>query len=396
MARKPKLVEHMRPTPSGNIALQFTVDGQRIAARKILPDLPASYPWTAAGIATAKADIGRVDAHLAQQIDRKATVEGWWERWTDVDDKHWGEFGTQCPLRSEHAIYTYASATRAFKDFYADRRIASLTDADIRVYVESEHYAASQMSRIATFLEDAATAGLRRGVNPAVDSSKKSERHLRNQRERTKIDPPKLPEVDRMLAHLTNPAYPRSLYGWFLTGSRTGMRGGELDGMRLEDVDFEAGTYTIRKQFHPRTYKLDVPKHNSVRTVLLDDDILREIEAQSASGMSEYVWTNSLHAPWRHTSRSKWWHREIDGVSLHSIVGGATMYMATRHHWASLAVNELGMSPYQASILFGHSDGGKLISETYASPDNDAALDALRRANAARPSSLTSRRRRAA
>jgi integrase len=394
MARKPKLGEHMRLTPSGSIALQFTVDGERRSGRKILPDLPASYPHTAAGIAAAKADIRLVEDHIAQAIDRKATVRGFWERWTDVDDKQWGHFGSECPKRSEHAIYTMASATRPFVEMYAERHLSTLNDTDIRAYVESKHYAPSQMERIATFLTDAETAGLRRGVNPAVGAGRKAGAYLRNQRERSKTSPPTASEVYAMLVHLYNRAYPRSLYGWFLTGTRTGMRGGEIDGMRFEHVDFDACTYEIKSQFHPRTYKLDVPKHNSVRKVFLDDDVMREIELARAGGaMSDYIWTNSKFDPWRHTSRNKWWAKEIDGVSLKSIVGGATMYNATRHHWASWAVNELGMSPYQASILYGHSDGGKLISKTYATPDNDAAIEALKRANANRPISLDDERR---
>lgn len=390
MARKPKLGKHMRWTPGGNISLQFTVEGERLPQRAILPDEPASYTT----VKDAQAGVERVLKHLSLEVDRQATVSGFYARWSDVDDKQWGAYGTECPNRSEHSIYTYASALRPFVEMHTEHPIASLNDNDIRAYTQSAVYAPSQMTRIHTFLEDAETAGLRAGVNPAAKYARNAERFLRGARERNEVDPPKLPEIDELLAHLSNPAYPRSLYGWFLTGSRTGMRGGELDGMQFEYVDFDACVYQIEWQLHARTGVLDRPKHNSMRPVFLDDDVMAEIERMHRQGNStEWIWTNTEGNPWRHTARNKWWQKTADDRRAVAIVGGATMYNATRHHWASWAVNEGGMTPYQASILYGHSDGGKLISDTYAKPDEKAAIAAVKRANANRPASMTSRRR---
>jgi hypothetical protein len=149
MARKAKLGKHMRWTPSGNISLQFTVDGERVSQRAILPDEPASYST----VADAQEGVKNVLKHLSLEVDRQATVRGFYARWTDVDDKQWGAYGTECPNRSEHAIYTYASALRPFVKVYGDRAIASLTDTDIRAYTQSPVYAPSHMTRIHTFLD---------------------------------------------------------------------------------------------------------------------------------------------------------------------------------------------------------------------------------------------------
>jgi integrase len=390
MARKAKLGKHMRWTPSGNISLQFTVDGERVSQRAILPDEPASYST----VAKAQEGVKHVLEHLSLEVDRRATVRGFYTRWSDVDDKQWGAYGTECPNRSEHAIYTYASALRPFIESYGERAIATLNDADIRAYTQSAVYAPSHMTRIHTFLEDAETAGLRAGANPAAKYARNAEAFLRGARERNEVNPPKLPEIDELLAHLSNSAYPRSLYGWFLCGSRTGMRGGELDGMQFEYVDFDACTYQIDWQLHARTGVLDRPKHNSMRPVFLDDDVMAEIERMRERHVSaDWIWTNTEGNPWRHTARNKWWRKTVAEQTAVSIVGDATMYNATRHHWASWAVNEGGMTPYQASILYGHSDGGKLISDTYAKPDEKAAIEAVKRANANRPASMTNRRR---
>lgn len=394
--------KHREPPPGSRltsadritITIPCEMEGKptRLSQHSILPSEPKSY----ATVDEAWAGYNRVLAYLAEEVDRGATVGGFWDRWTNEDDRQWGANGTECPDRSEHAIYTYASKTRAFKERYEKRTLASMCEADIRDWTQDEKYAPSGMTAIGTFLRDAATAGLRAGLNPATTYAKKAEAYLAAMRKKNKVDPPRMPEVDKLLAHLCLPAYPRSLYGWFLTGTRTGMRGGEIDGMQFRYVDGDV--YQIDWQLHERTGLLDRPKHDSMRPVGLDHEILAEIEYQRQmrdAKPDDFIWLNTFRDPWRHNSRGKWWDKTIAGITLHEIVGGGevTMYNATRHHWASWAVNEGGMSPYLASILYGHKDGGKLIAKTYADPDEQAALAAARRASSTRPADLTARRR---
>ena len=385
-----------RRTTAGRITVTIPceIGGKlmRLSQNKILPSEPRSYGT----IDEAWDGLGRVREYLAQEIDRAATVGGFWDRWTNEDDRQWGANGTECPDRSRHAIYTYASKTRAFKEEYKGRALASICEADIRDWTQHADYSPSGMTALGTFLRDAATAGLRAGTNPATEAAKKAEKYLAKMRDKNKIDPPKLPQIDTLLAHLWCPEYPRSLYGWFLTGTRTGMRGAEIDGMQFRYVDGDV--YQIDWQLHERTGVLDRPKHDSTRPVGLDDEVLAEIAYQRElrdAGPDDFIWLNTQREPWRHNSRDKWWRKKVRGTSLLEIAGGGdvTMYLATRHHWASWAVNDGGLTPFQASIAFGHSDGGRLISETYARPDEKAMLEAVRRANAMRATSLNRRRR---
>lgn len=391
MARKPKLGKHMRWTPSGRISLQFSVDGARISQAKILPSEPASY----ATPKEAQAGVERVLAHLAQQVDRAATVQGFYARWTNEDDTEWGIYGTECPRRGEHAIHTYASKVRGFADVHGERTLASISEIDIKAWQHHERYAASGMTAISTFLKDAATAGLRSEINPAKGPANKAEKQLAKKRERKggKGERPPVPDhevIEAMLEHARNPRYPRSFFAWLLTGVRTGMRASEIDGMEWEHLDGDV--YRIDWQLHAVTNLLDEPKHNSRRAVVLPADVLAEIERERGSELrTRYLWTNSRLDPWRNDSRDKWWTKVVDGISLAQITG-CTMYEATRHYWAGWAVNEGGMSPYRASVLMGHSDGGALLIRVYARQNEDLALHEMREAQQRKVIDIRTRR----
>jgi integrase len=129
------------------------------------------------------------------------------------------------------------------------------------------------------------------------------------------------------------------------------------------------------------TQVLDEPKHNSRRKVVLPLDVLAEIRHQRerVGDSGSWIWTNTQHDPWQDSARQKWWEKQVGGVSLQTLTG-VTMYEATRHFWASWAVNEGGLSPYRASVLMGHSDGGALLTRVYARKDEELALDEMRRA----------------
>jgi len=385
---KPKLPDDVRQLDSGKYGLQFRVDGRRLSGHAILRTVPRSFDTLDEALEARK----RVRDFLASTSDRHTTVRGFWERWTDPDDPRWG---VKHSKRREDTYTIYASRTRAFVDAYGDRQIAAITPADVIRYRATG--ADSQLPTISLFFKDAIKDGLL-AVNPAADAGReaKSNANKRRELEREERETPSRAVVDEMLTRATAPGYPRSFYGWLLTGVRTGLRGGELDGMQWEYLDGDV--YRVRKQLHYRSGKLTAPKHNSFREILLPADVMAEIDAARERSIgSPFIWTNSFGDPWRGDARERWWHWCVDGgPTLRSIVGGATMYQATRHHWADYALNTLLMPVPMIAKLYGHRDGGTTLLAHYASPDNDRAIAELRRAHAAQPSDLSARRRRAA
>ena len=373
-----------RVTSAGRVTITIPYNGQRLSQNKIKADEPKSY----ANNAEAREGYARVLAFIAEEIDHSATVDGFWKRWTDEDDPEFGAGGIETPRRSAHSVYTYASHTRPFAEHYAERTLASLTEVDVKRWTKQPGYRPSAMAAIRTFLEDAKKAGLRSGENPAQRLTKLAQAKLAKDRE----DRPPVPTEKQsaaFLAHMREHDYPLSLLGWFLTGVRTGMRGGEIDGMQLRYLDRDTGVYKIEWQLHPRTRQLDVPKHESQRSVLLTPDVLEIIdilhprdEPGDVDGEADFIWLNTFGLPWEDGSRGKWWEKERGGTTLREIVGDLTMYNATRHYWATRAVNSGEMTLWNAATLFGHKDGGRLIAKTYARRDEDAAIEAARAMNA--------------
>jgi integrase len=388
---------------SGMITLMFRVQEsgatRRLSQNKIKADEPRSY----ADVDAAWEGYHRVVAFIDADVNRAATVGGFAQRWTDPDDPEFGEHGIETPRRSRHAIRTYASHTRLFIGFYADRTLASITEADLKRWTKQPGYKPSAMAAIRTFLSDAEVAGLRSGPNPATGYTRKAQAKLSQGRDERPPVPTAQQSLD-VLRHLETKAYPLALWGWFLTGVRTGMRGSEIDGMQLRYLNRETGVYRIDWQLHPVERVLTEPKHGSRRSVLLTPDVMALIDelhppedVQVDPKASDFIWTNSFGLPWEDSSRGKWWEKRIAGTTLRELAGGVTMYNATRHYWATQAMASGEITLWNAATLFGHKDGGKLIAKTYARRDEDAALDAVRAMHAKAPADLqTQRARRAA
>jgi hypothetical protein len=363
-----------RTLPSGRISIQFRCTHKGVKGRwsqnTILTDEPASYGTRE----EAWAGYFKVRAYLDKQVDREQTVRGFWERWLDVDDPRWGLKAR--PERGEHARYIYASRTRAFVEVYGDREMASLREPDIERYAESPAYALSHMKVISTFLRDAMQANLL-DANPAAKFTKQAVKALNRHREENRLPVPSVAQVDAALTHMRRhmDVYPRSFYGWYLTGVRTGMRGAEIDAMQFEYVDLSEQLYSVRHQLHYRTNTLAWPKWvhrlDDIRSVWLPDDVLFEIRHQRRERMAmdgwdrDFIWLNTQFGPWRHNPREKWWHKQVGGTSLREICGGVPLYNATRHHWASTMLNVHHANLYVTSQAFGHKDGGQLMLDRY-------------------------------
>jgi integrase len=369
-----------RRTSSGRITITMRDrHDQRRSHSKIKPDEPETY----ATPDEAWEGFTRVRAFLASEVDYVQTVAGFARLWTDEDDPVWGTSGTGHRGRG-HGIHIYGSKLRIFFDRFAHRAVASISDADLLKWERECDVPLSTWPPLNTFFNDAAKAGLRvKGDNPVGERANNARARLSKAREQRKAEVPYVSkaEAEAMLTHLKMPRYPRSFYGWMLTAVRTGMRGSEVDGMELEHLDGDA--YYIQSQLHPRTNRLDEPKHGSRRWISLPSDVLDEIERQrernGEQADSRFIWTNTEGNPWRQSSREKWFEKRVAGTSACEIVGGRTMYEATRHHWASRVVNEGILPLAQAARVFGHSDHGVTLAKFYIGKD-DNQLDAMREA----------------
>jgi integrase len=389
MARKPKLPPGARST-GGGITLQIpdvNDGGRRKSQNKIDGREPRSY----ATPDEAWAGYLRVKAFMAERQHAGQTLRGFWLEWSDPDHPYWGTLGK----RSEQSVLSYKTRTRRFVDMYGERLMHTITEDDVIAYL-SAGGVHSSLRAIATMFHDAQSRGLVT-AHPAQTVAARSEALMRRRRAALSGVVPSEDQINAMLERARGEAYPRTLYGWLLTGVRTGMRGGEIDGMEWDQL--KGNRYEIRLQFNAALRKMAEPKHGSRRSLLLPSDVMAEIERQRerADG-SPFIWSSERgYRNWTHDGRDHWWTWASDGgPSLRQLVGGVTMYRATRHYWASWALNVAGLSPYQAALLYGHSDGGKLLTETYAKPDHERAMQAALEAFEAtlkQPTDIASKRR---
>jgi hypothetical protein len=330
MARKPKLPSGARRTSAGRITLTIADandGGRRKSQQKIKPDEPASYGTPD----EAMAGLVRVKAFMAEARCQATTVEGFWADWTDHAHPRWGSLAS----RSPQSIDSYAIRTRRFVKMYGDRQLDSITEEDVIAYLRAGGVHSS-LRAIATLFHDAGRVGLTT-THPCAQIAGQAEGLARKRRAEREGVVPDSDQIDAMLDRARADVIPASFYGWLLTGVRTGMRTGEIDGMEWK--------------------------------------YLAEIDKQRDNG-TPFIWINAGGGTcWKSDSRSYWWTWTNDGgPSLRQLVGGAQMKNATRHYWASWALNVAGIQPYQAALLYGHSDGGKLLTDTYAKPDLEHAM----------------------
>ena len=150
---------------------------------------------------------------------------------------------------------------------------------------------------------------------------------------------------------------------------------GELDALSWEQVDFQAGTILVDRQWNAKSMAFTLPKHGHVRTIALTDQARERLLTLPRE--SEFVFTTLRSSHYRPSSRSYHWNRVRCAAGL----GNVDLYTATRHYFGWYAWNVLELDPTTSSrSSSGHRDGGKLVRTTYGHPDAAIARERVREA----------------
>ena len=175
------------------------------------------------------------------------------------------------------------------------------------------------------------------------------------------------PDEVRLLLDTAKEKY-GMFYPFFLTAARTGMRQGELIGLRWDDIDWNGKFLTVRRTIYRKTAK--IPKSGKTRKVDMSDQllsVLRDHKKAMAAGylrkgkpFSEYVFTSS-----HQTTHEPSWIRKVFAKCLKEAGLRAVPFHALRHSFASalLANNaplnyvkeQLGHHSIQVTVdVYGH------------------------------------------
>ena len=187
-------------------------------------------------------------------------------------------------------------------------------------------------------LEQAVRDGLIR-KNPAVDCSLPP-------RKTEEIQTLSNAEIQRLLFQAKEEGY----YEMFLLDLFTGLRRGELVGLRWEDLDFTTGELRVQRQIHPANGEC-VPKTKaSVRTIVLPASIMTILREYRKTTESRWLFPSPVKedSPRDPTACRKALSRILERAGCQHVP-----FHAVRHTFAELCL-ECGMDIKTLSATLGH------------------------------------------
>ena len=166
------------------------------------------------------------------------------------------------------------------------------------------------------------------------------------------------------LAAFLNEAKETGVYEMYYLDLATGMRRGELLGLKWEDIDFEHGIIHIRRQvarLNGTVQEAPLKTKNSYRNISIGADaveLLKQKKEQD-NGKSPYVFPSPTGGPLAPDSVLHMLHRVLDRAGLPKI-----RFHDLRHTFATLALQN-GVDIKTVSGMLGHFSAGFTL-DTYA------------------------------
>jgi integrase len=309
---------------------------------------------------------------LEQNARAGVTLREFWQEWTT--DPVWS--------RSEQTDLHNRERTAKFVDRHGDKPIRAIDDLVAADWIRDNR---STVPALRAMFNDAKRAQAGRLVvhNPFAGL------RLPQSRGRKDTQPPAQEQLARMV-QLADELTPPSFAAYLHTLAHSGARPGEWDALKLTDLDFQAGTIRVERQWNAKLRKLTLPKHGHARTIALTDPVRERLLALPRE--SEWVFTTLRGTHYTPSSRSPHWNR----VRCSAGLGQMDLYTASRHYFAWYALNVLEVDEKWIALQLGHRDGGELVRTTYGHPDAVIARRKIREAFAAAPAarcrSLSKRR----
>lgn len=181
--------------------------------------------------------------------------------------------------------------------------------------------------------------------------------------------------------------YGREVAAIILTLGYTGIRPGELCGLRHEDVDLAGMEMHVRRSVDA-TGAEKLPKNGKQRLVTIPPAAAQALRAFAPFG-DGYVFHSqrgrrlnkpSLSYLWRPV-KVAWMEQGHEALDLYSL-----------RHCAATFLRERGVDAATVAVQLGHTDGGALVLERYGHPSEDRARERLKMAYAETPNDASMRR----
>ena len=164
------------------------------------------------------------------------------------------------------------------------------------------------------------------------------------------------------------------VYELYYLDLATGLRRGELLGLKWEDIDLQNGIIHVRRQVarvDGEVKELPLKTKNSYRNISISQDAVAMLTEMEAHRSSDYVFPSSTGGLISPDSVNNMLHRVLKRAGLPSI-----RFHDLRHTFATLALQN-GVDIKTVSGMLGHADPGFTL-DTYAHVTTSAQKEAAR------------------
>lgn len=280
------------------------------------------------------------------------TLAAFWQRWTSD------------PLFArpkESTNIHNRERTKGFVALYGARPIAEIDDAIVADWLAGGPRNGTVPALRAMF-NDAASAKAGRIVrsNPFARLGISRGPGCRHEQPPTEEQ---VCKIVRCARELTTPSFA----AWLQVAAFTGLRPGELDALRRENVDLNRSRILVVEQFSAATRTFTLPKNGQTREAPLTNAAREALVSLPVE--SEFCFAPIRGAHWTASARAYHWK------AVRAAAGWeGSLYLATRHFAGWYMVNVLELPSEDVAIAPGHTDGGELVRRLYGHRDRDRAL----------------------
>lgn len=284
--------------------------------------------------AAKRAELAAMDEHSSG-----ITVKGFAEEWLIL-----------FPRPAESTRIHYAERVSGFVSEHGDRRLEQITPLIARTFAAKHP---SALAALKAMFNDAKKIDLI-SSSPFAAISKPSSRGRRD------LQGLSVEWIDTLIrsAVAVHGDYGEQVFAPVLEFvAFTGLRAGEIYGLRFEDVDVENRVVHVRRALNQKTGTMGTTKSDRERSVYLPDRALDAFKRVSQVG--ERVFVTGAGKPMSGRLLHYWWH------PVRCTAGRPEFaFHGLRHFYGTWLANN-GVGPMQIAKMMGHADGGRLAMSLY-------------------------------
>ncbi len=164
------------------------------------------------------------------------------------------------------------------------------------------------------------------------------------------------------LAAFLQEAKNSGVYELYYLDLATGLRRGELLGLKWEDIDLDQGVIRVRRQvarINGKVQEMPLKTKNAYRSIAISQDAVQMLREMKDKGLGEYVFPSPTGGPISPDSVLNMLHRVLQRAGLPPL-----RFHDLRHTFATLALQN-GVDIKTVSGMLGHFSAGFTL-DTYA------------------------------